>query len=249
MLDERKKILVVSDNPELTRFFQEYVHQKKYNEIAVFQYRFSIINKNPRPMEVLGATPLDVKDRKFFGIAKEEYSLIISIHCKQIFPEALVKSVRCVNFHPGLNPFNRGWYPQVFSIINKKPIGATLHMMDAEVDHGAIIDQKVVALKKSDTSLDLYTRVLSAEKKLIERNLKNLVYGVFTSSEMEMEGNYNSKEDFEDLCNLDLNKTGTLEDHIDILRALTHGDFKNAYFFDEEGNKHYVRLIIEPDCK
>ncbi|MCE9864029.1 hypothetical protein, partial [Aeromonas caviae] len=48
-----------------------------------------------------------------------EFDFGFSVHCKQIFPKQLVESIRCVNIHPGFNPHNRGWFPQVFSIINK----------------------------------------------------------------------------------------------------------------------------------
>ena len=41
----------------------------------------------------------------------QTYDLVISIHCKQIFPEQLVNNVKCINVHPGYNPINRGWYP------------------------------------------------------------------------------------------------------------------------------------------
>ena len=42
----------------------------------------------------------------------KNYNLVMSIHCKQLFPTELVNNVRCVNVHPGLNPYNRGWFPQ-----------------------------------------------------------------------------------------------------------------------------------------
>src|SRR5690349_163732 len=65
--------------------------------------------------------------------------VVISLHSKQIFPPGLVSGARCVNVHPGLNPFNRGWTPHVFSLVNGLPAGATIHEIDAEIDHGAII--------------------------------------------------------------------------------------------------------------
>ncbi len=88
------------------------------------------------------------------------FDLVISIHCLQLFPKNLVNSVRCINIHPGYNPINRGWYPQVFSIINNLPIGATIHEMDEELDHGPIIARKMVQKFDWDTSLTLYDRVL-----------------------------------------------------------------------------------------
>jgi len=38
-----------------------------------------------------------------------------------------------------------------------------------------------------------------------------------------------------------------LAEHIDLLRALTHGGFNNAYFIDDKGKKIFVRLSLEKD--
>src|ERR1035441_6956770 len=69
----------------------------------------------------------------------KDFGLVISLHCRQIFPQALVSGIRCINFHPGFNPHNRGWFPHVFSMINGKPAGITIHEMDEQIDHGLII--------------------------------------------------------------------------------------------------------------
>lgn len=204
-------------------------------------------NKSPGGMVELGAEPVDIKDSKSVLKSIELYDLIISLHCKQRFPDELVSSVECINIHPGFNPYNRGWYPQVFSIINKKQAGATIHLMDEEIDHGEIIDQMKVDVKKSDTSLDVYERVLRAEKKLIKKNLARLINGDFSTERPEVEGNYNSLDDFRSLCQLDLGNVATLSEHVDMLRALSHGKFKNAFFYDENGKKIFIRLSLEEE--
>lgn len=240
-----KKILVISDNPVLASFFAETCANQGVSKFADIAYNYSAINTNPSAMIELGAEPIDVKNPKFVATAKDTYDLIFSIHCKQIFPADLVRSVVCINVHPGLNPYNRGWYPQVFSIINGKPIGATIHIMDEYVDHGPIIDQISVEARSSDTSADLYARVIQAEKNLIEKNLKNIISGKFNSITPPNEGNYNSIENFRSLCHLNLETVGTLRDHINLLRGLTHGEFRNAYFSDEYGKKIFIRISLE----
>ncbi|MDH5765399.1 MAG: dTDP-4-amino-4,6-dideoxyglucose formyltransferase [Gammaproteobacteria bacterium] len=244
-MSDNKKILVVSDNSSLVSFFQNECLIQEVSESHSIEYRYSTVNEKPQEMIQLGATSLDVKDLRFITLAKNKYDLIVSIHCKQIFPADLVSSVTCINVHPGLNPYNRGWYPQVFSIINGKPIGATIHLMDEEVDHGGIIDQLKVDIRLSDTSLDVYEKVVEAEKLLIRKNLLRIIKGEFSVAAPESEGNYNSIGDFKSLCKLNINAKATLKDHIDLLRALTHGEFKNAYFLDEHGSKIYIRVTLE----
>ncbi len=242
-----KKLLVVSDNPTLVSYFQNECMLQGVSEPCSIDYKYSAVNKNPNEMIELGASSVDVKDPQFVTFAKNEYGVILSLHCKQIFPADLVASVTCINVHPGFNPYNRGWYPQVFSIINGKPIGATIHMMDEAVDHGEIIDQIRVEVRLNDTSLDLYERVIEVEKQLIKKNFLGIVTGEFSTITPELDGNYNSIGDFKSLCKLDLDAQASLREHIDLLRALSHGEFKNAYFHDEQGKKIFIRLTLEED--
>lgn len=237
-----KRVLVISDNVELVTYFQELI--KTFPDTINFDFMYSVINKAPDNLISLGMVAIDLKNNVSINNIIDKYELIISAHCKQIFPEKLVKTLRCINIHPGLNPYNRGWFPQVFSLINKLPIGCTIHEMDVDIDHGDIIYQKEVGIRESDTSKDLYLRVQDAEKYLLRKHLLSLVNGNYVKKKMDFDGNYNGINDFRKLCELDLDKIGTLKEHIDLLRALTHGEYKNAYF-EVEGRKFYISVDIE----
>ncbi len=237
-------VLVVSDNPELTAWFQSEMKRRVAANSPRVEYRYSAVNRKPAAMIALGATAFDAKDPLAVAAVIAGFELVISLHCKQIFPVELVGGVVCVNVHPGLNPFNRGWYPQVFSIINGLPTGATIHVMDAEVDNGDIIDQEGVEVLPSDTSLEVYTRVVELEKLLIARNLDGLLSLSFDTRRPDGAGNYNGISDYRALCQLDLDHVATLGAHLNVLRGLSHGEFKNAYFV-EDGTKYYVRVTIE----
>jgi len=238
-----KRVLVISDNLELVSHFKN-VSKDISSGIANFEYCYSIINKSPHKLKNIGMGVIDMRDMDCVKNIIENYDLVISAHCKQIFPSNLVNNIRCINIHPGYNPYNRGWYPQVFSIINKKPIGCTIHEMDEKIDHGSIIYQRRVNLEKEDTSLDIYLKVQEAEKKLITEKLLYLINDDYQTKETSFEGNYNGIKDFKDICKLDLNKVGTLAEHIDLLRALSHGSFYNGYF-EDKGNRIYVRLELK----
>ena len=172
------------------------------------------------------------------------YDLIISAHCKKIFPSKLVNSFRCINIHPGLNPYNRGWFPQVFSLINKLPIGATIHEVDEKIDHGPIIFQEEVEIESTDTSFSLYNKIIKKEIELFEINFNDIINNSYKTTIPKREGNLNLKKDFDNLCELDLNNVDTLENHINILRALTFDKYKNAFFFDKNGDKIYLSLKL-----
>jgi dTDP-4-amino-4,6-dideoxyglucose formyltransferase len=189
---------------------------------------------------------IDVKKQVEFII--DNYELVISVHCFQFFPKKLVDSVRCINIHPGYNPINRGWYPQVFAIINDLPIGATIHEMDEKLDNGKIIAREFVEKHTWDTSLTLYNRVLDMEIQLFDKYFNGILDNKYESIEPENEGNIFLKSDFNELIELDLNKEGTFKDFYDTIRALSHGDYKNASFIDKKSGKQiYIKLDISID--
>ncbi|NAO20317.1 dTDP-4-amino-4,6-dideoxyglucose formyltransferase [Vibrio cholerae] len=170
--------------------------------------------------------------------------LIISCHCKKIFPAELVNRVKCINIHPGLNPYNRGWYPQVFAINNGMPHGATIHEMDEEIDHGNIIVQEEIKIEQTDTSKSVYDKVVLAELKMFKQHVSSLISGAYKAKKMVHEGNYNSISDFNELCKIDMNKGGTFREFYNLLRSLQHEPYSNAYFFDDNGDKVYIEIKI-----
>lgn len=237
--------MVISDNFELTNFFKEKVKILKTS--SLIDYRYTIINKDPEKLKSIGAKAIDMKNAEHIEKIIHYYDILFSLHCKQIFPTNLVNNKPCINLHPGLNPYNRGWFPQVFSIINKFPIGATLHLMDEMVDHGEVIDQKEVQLNETDTSYDLYRKVIEAEKEVLSNNLNEILNNNINSKPMTNQGNYNSISDFKKLCSLDMEHKGTLREHLDLLRALTHRGFDNAYFYSEGNKRVYVKIELNKE--
>ncbi len=244
---QAEKLLVISENQELCLFLKGELEKHLFEHPLEVDFCYTKFNRNPQKMIEMGAKGINLKDKQVTRRIIQEYDLVFSLHCKQIFPSQLVENVCCINFHPGLNPYNRGWYPQAFSIINCLPVGATIHLMDAEVDHGEIIAQKKVDIEVSDTSLEVYKKIIEVEKELISKNIFNIVVGNYNSKMPQHEGNYNGEKDYRALCKLDLNSFASFEEHLNILRATSHGEFKNAYFVDDRGNKYFVRIVIEPE--
>ena len=50
----------------------------------------------------------------------------------------------CINVHPAYQPYNRGAYTNVWSIVEKTPAGVTVHYIDEGVDTGDIIPQLLI---------------------------------------------------------------------------------------------------------
>ncbi|MBX9641053.1 MAG: dTDP-4-amino-4,6-dideoxyglucose formyltransferase [Mycobacteriaceae bacterium] len=228
------RTLILTDNVHTHSLAVEL--QERYGDIDVYQ---STIGRLP------GVPRLDLKA----GVADiaQRYDLVFSLHCKQILPAALLDGVRCVNVHPGLNPYNRGWFPHVFSIIDGQKAGVTIHEMDDRLDHGPIIAQRECRIESWDTSGSVYAGLLAIERELVHEHFVAIRDGSYRSEPMATEGNLNLKKDFERLRQLDLDECGTFGQFLNRLRALTHDEFRNAFFVDPSGRKVFVRVVLDPE--
>jgi methionyl-tRNA formyltransferase len=157
------------------------------------------------------------------------YDIVFSLHCKLIFPKKLHERVRCINVHPGFNPYNRGMYPHIFSIVNGLPTGATIHEITEHIDNGPIIIRKQVGVRDTDTGESLYHRIIQCEFELLNDWVGLIIDNKYRATVTDG-GNYNSKEDFKRLCNIDLTKSG--RDLYDTMRALYHSEYNNAHIND-----------------
>ena len=230
----KKKTLVLTDNSHAHKLAGDL--NQLHGDIDAYQ--------SPNGT-LVGVPRLHVRDEA--SIIIDKYDLVLSIHCKQIFPPELVDRVRCVNVHPGLNPHNRGWFPQVFSIINGLPSGVTIHEIDNELDHGSIIAQREYKIQSWDTSGSVYAKIMTLERELVLEHFMAIRDQTYKAVAPENEGNLNYKKDFDRLKHIDLGQQGTFGEFINRLRALTHDDFRNAYFIDASGKKVFVRISLVPE--
>jgi methionyl-tRNA formyltransferase len=239
------KILVISDNPFLINAFCKLTLNIPgvLVDFACTKGNVELLND---PSLAVKITPLNVKN-EHEAIALQ-YDLIFSLHCKQLFPTELVRRVKCINVHPGYNPYNRGWFPQVFSILNNMPAGVTIHEIDEDLDHGPIIARRQIKINSWETSFDVYKKIQVLEVELLKECLPSILRGTYKTTMPEEDGNVNLKRDFNGLCKLDLEKTTTIKDAINQLRALTHGNYANAFFIDpESGSKVYVKISLQKE--
>ncbi len=68
-------------------------------------------------------------------------------------------SIGCVNAHSSLLPKHRGPNPFCAVLLaREKETGVTFHLMEENIDTGAILDQQAIPIGKRDTALTLYAR-------------------------------------------------------------------------------------------
>ena len=239
-----KQCLVLSDNPAICK--RIFLINNKLGISNHFDFGTSIFSDIAQFSFINNEIKVyNLKDEDSLCQIINNYKIVISIHYKQLFPVNLLKNVRCYNLHPGYNPINRGWYPQVFAIIKDTEIGATFHEIDSEIDNGDIIYREIVPKFPWDTSFDLYNRVVDKEVEIYERFIECVISNEYTKIKPESGGVLHLKKDFNELLQIDLNKNGTYKEFIDLLRALTFDKYDNAYFIDDSGNKIFISINLK----
>lgn len=226
-------ILILTDNVHAHALAVDL--QARHGDMDVYQ---SPIGQLP------GVPRCDVAER--VAEIVERYDLVLSFHCKQRFPAALIDGVRCVNVHPVSTLQPRLVSPGLLDHRRAK-VGVTIHEIDDQLDHGPIIAQRECAIESWDSSGSVYARLMDIERELVLEHFDAIRDGSYTAKSPATEGNLNLKKDFEQLRRLDLNERGTFGHFLNRLRALTHDDFRNAWFVDASGRKVFVRVVLEPE--
>lgn len=87
---------------------------------------------------------------------------LLSLTFDKLVPQELVSHYRrrIINVHPGLLPAFKGFHAMEQAInAGARYAGATIHEVDEEMDHGAIISQCVVGIHKNETASALGARI------------------------------------------------------------------------------------------
>ncbi len=241
------KVAIITDNPYLAEKFYGILKAKGIIGVLEKVVIFCSPKSNPVDFftkESIFVDTINLKKQTDIDHLTTNFELVFSIHCKQLFPKDLINTCKCINVHPGYNPINRGWFPQIFAIIHDLEIGATIHEIDEKLDHGAIIARRKVQKLATDTSEMLYERILAKELELIDEYIVSILNDTYTTVSMENEGNLFLKKDFETLKEIDLDKKVSFKEAIDYMRAMTFEKYDNAYFLDEKGEKVYLKISL-----
>ncbi len=170
-------------------------------------------------------------------------SVLLDVILKPPFFTLFPKGV--VNVHPAYLPYNRGQYPNVWSIIEGTPSGVTIHYIDEGIDTGDIIAQEEVPVEPVDTGESLYHKLERAGLELFVDTWPGVRAGkVSRIVQRDEEGTYHRARDVEVVDEIDLGREYQAKDLVNILRARTFPPHKGAYFVSQ-GKRVYLRIQLE----
>jgi methionyl-tRNA formyltransferase len=170
------------------------------------------------------------------------FGYILTPSFLRIFPRG------CVNLHPAYLPYNRGAYPNVWSIVDGTPAGVTLHYVDEGIDTGNIVAQRTVPAELRDTGATLYRKLQRAAFRLLRDTWPLLAAGSAPHARQPKgKGSSHRVRDTDAIDAIDPRKTCRAGDLIDLLRARTFPPYPGAYIRDERGRKLFLQLRLSPE--
>lgn len=97
---------------------------------------------------------------------------------KILDPELLnIPKIGTINIHFSPLPKHRGFFPEVWSILEDEKGGVTLHWVNNEINGGDIIDRETVSISTCDTSFDLYLKLSKVGLKILKKNFPQILKG------------------------------------------------------------------------
>jgi methionyl-tRNA formyltransferase len=98
-------------------------------------------------------TPTIIEEHKIDWIVSDRPRFLIRSEVLSLLPR------RIVNLHPSFLPWNRGYHPNFWSIVEGTPSGVTLHYIDEDIDSGNVISQTRIYYTEEDTLRTTYKRL------------------------------------------------------------------------------------------
>ncbi len=151
------------------------------------------------------------------------FNYVLTPSVFQLFPSG------AVNLHPSYLPYNRGQYPNVWSLVEGTPSGVTLHYIDEGIDTGDIIAQQHVPIEPMDTGESLYGKLAQAALTLFVKTWPRLRAGTAGRQPQREPGTSHRARDVDQIDAIDLNRWYRASDLINLLRARTFPPHSGAY--------------------
>lgn len=226
---------------------------KKKNEVDIFFFNSNPKSKIRRKLKAIKLRQgtrnifflLNKKDfNKKLRETKKKYDFIILVYWPWLVKKSLFfKFDKSINFHPSFLPYGRGWYPHVFSQIEKFPYGVTLHEIDYGIDKGNIWCQKKINIPNFCKSNEIHKIAEREIYFLFKRNYRKIFNRTLLSYKQNKITKYYSKDKIKTLDKINLNSNKKLIDFINHIRIRTWKN-KSFCYFVYKNRKKKIKVTI-----
>ena len=135
-------------------------------------------------------------DQEFLINSRVEF--IVSYRYQYLIKEPILSAYkdRMINCHPSFLPWNKGYYPNAWSIIDETPKGSTILRIDEGIDTGDILVQQELQYSSDETLKETYDRCHQAVHQLFEENWLKIRNGEIRGTKQKSMGTHHYKKEF-----------------------------------------------------
>jgi methionyl-tRNA formyltransferase len=166
-----------------------------------------------------------------------------------VLPRTLLENIGCeiINLHPSLLPIGRGSDPIPWSIIGQQKQGITIHIINSNLDTGAILSQKEIKSNFGMNSGEIYEIAINM---LIEE-LESIFFAWIHRSmkvleQYEFSGSTHKSKELESIRVTKSDELGTFGEFLRKLQALTFSDGRKPLFMDDSGKLWQINISVAP---
>lgn len=153
-----------------------------------------------------------------------------------------------VNTHPSFLPYNRGKHYSFWALVEECPFGVTLHRVDSSLDTGDIVAQTRLEVDWTDSGETLFIKANSAMYDLFTYTYPDLRTCDFSSfPQLNNVGSFHKASEIIHASEIDLEKTYTARELLNVLRAKTFTNQTGCRF--QDGGKWYEISVSIKEMK
>ena len=190
--------------------------------------------RNPATLRALRALQPDIGVSAWFAY-------ILKPELLEIFPRG------CVNLHSAYLPWNRGWHTNVWPILDGSPAGVTVHYIDAGVDTGDLITQRLYSVEPTDTGGSMHQKLNTGMVELFKDTWPSLRAGTAPRTPQDhSKMTRHRRGDLAAIDGIEMDKTYVGIELFNLFRARTYPPYPAAYFMEGQ-RRVYVRVQFSTD--
>ena len=132
------------------------------------------------------ANPNSVEFKEF--VKKNNTDLIINARTRFIYKSKTLKipKIAAINIHHGLLPDYRGTMCDLWALLDNRPTGFTIHVMDKKIDNGAII-KKIQTSTSGDAIRLNFASLIKESSKIEGLEMANTILTIKNNNDLPIE--------------------------------------------------------------
>lgn len=189
------------------------------------------------------------KDFKNFHKDLESPTHAVSALFGHILPKDVIEEFTggILNLHPSLLPIGRGAHPISWSIMDERPQGITLHLIDQGLDTGDVVFQREIFTDISMSAGDIYETAMTELFKSFSIYFPRWIKGELDAyAQSESKAIRHTSKEIESLQTINENEVSTFGGFIRRLQAITFSDGRLPIFIDNLDNMWEINFHILP---